>query len=150
MPKNKVVILLDGSEFRERILPAVQRFMRPAENELILFRVSDPVHGFHYHEGAVHVDVYDNEAEASKKAELSEELQHDVQMLEAMGYPVAIEVRFGKTAEEVEDFIQGAGVDLVAMTTHGRTGLSKLLQGSIAEHVLHHVSIPVLLLYAPD
>ena len=77
MPKNKVVILLDGSEFRERILPAVQRFLRPAENELILFRVSDPVHGFHYHEGPVYVDVYDEEAEASKKAELSEELQQE-------------------------------------------------------------------------
>ena len=150
MPKNKVVILLDGSEFRERILPAVQRFLRPAENKLILFRVSDPVHGFHHHDGSVHIDVYDNEAEASKKAELSAELQHDVQMLEAIGYPVAIEVRFGKTAAEVEDFIQRADVDLVAMTTHGRTGLSKMLQGSIAEHVLHHVSIPVLLLYAPD
>jgi nucleotide-binding universal stress UspA family protein len=150
MPKNKVVILLDGSEFRERILPAVQRFLRPAENELILFRVSDPVHGIHYHDGPLHVDVYDDEAEAIKKAELSEELQQDRQLLEAIGYPVGIEVRFGKTAEVVEDFIRREEVDLVAMTTHGRTGLSKLWQGSIAEHVLHHVSIPVLLLYAPD
>src|SRR4029079_3691454 len=106
MPKNKVVILLDGSEFRERILPAVQRFLRPAENELILFRVSDPVHGVHYHDGPLHVDVYDDEAEAIKKAEWSEELQQDRQLLEAIGYPVGIEVRFGKTAEVVEDFIR--------------------------------------------
>ncbi len=150
MPKNKVVILLDGSEFSERILPYVQRFLRPEDNELILFRVSDPVHGFHYHDGPLHVDVYDDQAEVAEKAKLSAELHHDVQMLAGVGYPVTTEIRFGKTANEVEDFIRRERVDLVAMVTHGRTGLSKMLQGSIAEHVLHHVTIPVLLLSSSD
>jgi nucleotide-binding universal stress UspA family protein len=149
MPKNKVVILLDGSEFSERILPAVQRFLRPEDTELILFRVSDPVRGFHYHDGPLQVDVYDDQAEAAEKAKLSAELQHNVQLLADVGYPVTTEIRFGKTAQEVEDFIHRASVDLVAMVTHGRTGLSKMLQGSIAEHVLHHVTIPVLLLSSP-
>jgi nucleotide-binding universal stress UspA family protein len=36
-------------------------------------------------------------------------------------------------------------VDLIAMTTHGRTGLGRVVFGSTAEHVLHHTNCPVLL-----
>ncbi|MCL4860832.1 MAG: hypothetical protein KJZ93_15555, partial [Caldilineaceae bacterium] len=41
MPRNKVLIPLDGSEFSEAILPVVRRYLRPEETELILFQVAD-------------------------------------------------------------------------------------------------------------
>lgn len=149
MTKNKVAILLDGSEFSERILPSVQRFLRPEDNELTLFRVGDPVHGVHIHDGPLQFDIYDDQAEASAAAELSDALQRDLQILENAGYRVATEISFGKTVDEIDHFIKKADIDLVAMTTHKRNGLSKILQGSIAEHVLHHAPIPVLLLCSP-
>jgi nucleotide-binding universal stress UspA family protein len=149
MAKNKVAILLDGSEFSERILPAVQRFLRPEDNELTLFRVGRAVHGVHIHDGPLQVDIYDDQAEASATAELGDALQHDQQILEAAGYRVATEISFGKTVDEIDRFIKKADIDLVAMTTHERNGLSKILQGSVAEHVLHHAPIPILLLASP-
>ena len=38
-------------------------------------------------------------------------------------------------------------MDMVAMVTHGRKGLERLIAGSIAEHVLHHSTTPLLLLH---
>jgi nucleotide-binding universal stress UspA family protein len=54
-------------------------------------------------------------------------------------------MRFGPPAAEIERYIDEEGVDLVAMTTHGRTGLARLVAGSVAEHVLHHAKTPILL-----
>jgi len=147
--KNKVVILLDGSEFSERILPSVQRFLRPEDNELTLFRVGDPISGVHVRDGPVKIDIYEDEVEAATTVKLSDELQHDVQQLKDVGYTVSTEIRFGKTVEEIDRFIKKADIDLIAMTTHERSGLSKILQGSIAEHVLHHAPVPLLLLASP-
>ncbi len=42
------------------------------------------------------------------------------------------------------------GVDLIAMATHGRSGVSRLLQGSVAESVLRHTHVPMLLYPEPE
>jgi nucleotide-binding universal stress UspA family protein len=47
----------------------------------------------------------------------------------------------------IEQAIRYHHIDLVAMTTHGRTGLRRVLLGSVAEHVLRHITVPVLLLH---
>jgi nucleotide-binding universal stress UspA family protein len=54
-------------------------------------------------------------------------------------------VSFGDPAKEIEYIVEKQNVDMVAMTTHGRTGLARILHGSVAQHVLNHVEIPVLL-----
>ncbi|MBN1998237.1 universal stress protein [candidate division KSB1 bacterium] len=55
------------------------------------------------------------------------------------------EVRRGVSpAEEILDFIQEHGIDLVAMGTHGRNAVSRFLLGSIAEKVIHYAPCPVL------
>ena len=148
--KNKVLILLDGSEFRQQILPHVQRFIRPEDNELILFRVGERPQYFYASTEPIFIDIFDEEAEATLTTQIRDEMLATKQMLEDVGYEVRREVRVGSVAKEVEHFIQLAEIDLVAMTTHGRTGFSKLLYGSIAEHIVHHVTIPVMLLRSPS
>lgn len=150
MTKNRVLILLDGSKFRERILPTVQRFLRPEDTHLILTRVADPPQSVYYVEGPIFVSVDDTQSEATLSTQLREELLSTKLMLEEVGYTVSREVRFGSAPFEVERFIKEANIDMVAMTTYARTGLSKLLYGSIAEHLLHHVSIPILLLHPAE
>lgn len=150
MAKSKVLILLDGSEFREQILPHVRRFLRPEDNELILFRVGEHPRQVYFPEGPILVDILDEQAEAALTAQIRDEMLSTKQMLEEAGYEVHREVRLGSVAQQIVRFIQRAGIDLVAMTTYGRTGFSKLLYGSIAQHVLQHVTIPILLLRAPE
>lgn len=55
--------------------------------------------------------------------------------------PIAIE---GSPAEEIHTIAQEHQVDLIVMGTHGRTGLKRLLMGSVAEHVLRYSKIPVM------
>jgi universal stress protein A len=66
------------------------------------------------------------------------------------GVPVTTEVRSGLPSQEIIHAAVDYGADLVVMTTHGRTGLSHLLLGSVAEDVIRHARCPVLALRVRD
>lgn len=80
-----------------------------------------------------------------------ERLQHEsmVYLREAArrlaGFPVEFRVRFGEPAEEILGEARESGADLIAMATHGRTGVARLVLGSVAEAVLRRSAVPVLL-----
>jgi nucleotide-binding universal stress UspA family protein len=59
-------------------------------------------------------------------------------------------VKFGKAAETIAAFAGREQADLIAMATHGRSGLGRLLLGSVAAGVLKGASVPVLLLKAGE
>ena len=61
------------------------------------------------------------------------------------GVPVEYAVRFGDPAEEIVEEARGSGADLIAMATHGRTGMARLLLGSVAQAVLRRSEVPVVL-----
>jgi nucleotide-binding universal stress UspA family protein len=54
-------------------------------------------------------------------------------------------VRTGPVVSEIRDYVTTNGIGLVAMTTHGRTGLARVLMGSVSERVVREVPVPVLL-----
>ena len=62
------------------------------------------------------------------------------------GDRLTTEVRLGHAAESISSAVTAYGADLVVMATHGRSGLSHLVHGSIAEEVIRSVSCPVLVL----
>ncbi len=59
-------------------------------------------------------------------------------------------VRRGNTTEEIVAAARETGADLIAMSTHGRGGLGRLMFGSVAQAVLGHVDMPVLLMRATE
>jgi len=69
--------------------------------------------------------------------------------LTGRGLRVTSVVRYGHAAEEILDHAAFAGIDLIAMSTHGRTGVGRWFLGSVAEKVLRASSTPLLLLRAP-
>lgn len=165
MFKNSVVIPLDGSEYSARILPAIHKHLPPSENRLILLRVCKdsqglvaiplapvaaeshtPVYASQRDAVLAHHPIYATQIRASQTADVVTELSETVSGLKTLGYEVAVEVAFGEPAEEIINFVTHGGVDLVAMTTHGRTGLSKLLFGNVAEALIRQANVPVLLL----
>jgi nucleotide-binding universal stress UspA family protein len=169
MSRNQVLVLLDGSSFSERILPVVRRFLRPEENELTLFLVGKPPAGDASAltdlakddgppgQGAIKRSqvenaqgkhpLYTSQVEDIVAVRLEEKLLPAANELRAAGYVVATEIGFGAPAQEIEEYIRYGEFDLVAMTTHGRTGLRRALLGSVAEHVLRHSNLPILLLH---
>jgi nucleotide-binding universal stress UspA family protein len=62
----------------------------------------------------------------------------------AAGVQVATETRLGPVAQEIIEAAESGAYDLVVMGTHGRTGLGRLLLGSVAESVMRQARIPVL------
>lgn len=59
--------------------------------------------------------------------------------------PTRRAIRVGDVYPQIIDYAQQEQVDLIVMGTHGRTGMSRLLLGSVAENVVRHAPCPVLL-----
>ncbi len=53
-------------------------------------------------------------------------------------------------AEEIRDYAEKVGADMVVMATHGRTGLARIVMGSVTTDLLHHSAVPVLVVRPPD
>src|SRR6056297_1146501 len=60
------------------------------------------------------------------------------------GLTVVTEIVEGNPHEEILDYVTEHGIDMVIMGTHGRTGLDRVVMGSVAERVVRRSSVPVL------
>ncbi len=99
-------------------------------------------------EASVQVPYTDKEiAYITRKAK--EYLSTAGECLKNKGIKVKTEVATGKAADEILKAADELKVDLVAMSTHGRSGLSRLTFGSITAKVLRATSVPVLVVRAP-
>ena len=146
MTTKKVLIPIDGSDFSLQVLEQVKQFFDPQVSELILLEVAqepDMVELRPFPDEDL--SIYTDEAEYALREQITEGLEPLAQKLRDAGFKARAEVRFGEPMSAIEDFINNDGVDLVAMTTHGRTGLNRVLFGSVAQHVLHHCTVPILL-----
>ncbi len=166
MTKRKVLIPLDGSDFCRKILPQIRHLFAPDKFQLHLVHVADNPAGNvtapatvasltftdvpHYQtsDDAVrsHHPIFASQERDSLVSAWQEELRQDVRSLEQDGYEVIQQVRFGEAGEEIIRYVRAAKIDLIAMTTHGRTGLRRLLFGSVAEQVARTSPVPVMLL----
>jgi nucleotide-binding universal stress UspA family protein len=166
MSKRKALVPLDGSEFSLLIIPHVRKLLRPDENELILMRVGAEPSGWNAEperptavdfDGSIypphaepqggHHQIYATQEEESRRAAMEDELRDELEELRTAGYSVSLEVCFGEPADEIVAFAKHHEVDLIAMTTHGRTGLGRLFVGSVAEQVVRQASVPLLLFH---
>ncbi len=86
------------------------------------------------------------QALARVEDELKTNLEEKAQPLRNIGLTVETVVRFGDPAQEIVDYAKTHGIDLIVMATHGRTGLSRALFGSVAGRVLASGAKPVLML----
>jgi nucleotide-binding universal stress UspA family protein len=89
------------------------------------------------------------EVEEARRRDAEEYLAPIAAALRAKGIDVSWQVRRGRPAEEIVSGARDAHVDLIAMATHGRTGLGRLLFGSVAEDVLRHAPVPVFMIRQP-
>ena len=169
MSQHKVLIPVDGSDFSRQIFSHVMKFLPPQDNALIMLRVGDPPEGHiglparlaapessvemfeteHDVEEAAH-PIYQSQERDSSEAEIIREMQPDLNALEAAGYNVRALVRFGEPGEEIVTFVEANDVELVAMTTHWRRGINRLIFGSVAQFVAQRLAIPVLMVRAND
>jgi nucleotide-binding universal stress UspA family protein len=146
MNTSKVLIPVDGSEVSLQILPHVTRFLKPQETEIVLLYVAEPPQMVQMGDSNnPDLVIYADQEAASIEAGFVSAMGMHVGYLNHAGFNAIPAVRFGDPATEIERYIADEKVDLVAMTTHGRTGLARVLMGSVAQHIVNHTNVPVLL-----
>ena len=139
---KRAIVPLDGSVVAEGIIPFLLEIAGPLDMEVVLVRVVVPIPPSVI-EGSRHVELDDVE---KRRLEAEEYLTPITADLRAKGIRVTTQVRRGEATAEILAGAKAAGADLIAMTTHGRSGLGRLLFGSVAEAVLRHAEIPVFLM----
>ena len=139
---KRAVVPLDGSSVAEAIIPFILDIAGPLDMEVDLLRVVEPLAPMVI-EGSRHVDVEDIEA---RRTDAEEYLAPIAVELRNKGVKVESRVRRGNPAEEIVAAARETGADLIAMSTHGRGGLGRLVFGSVAQAVLRHVDMPVFLM----
>lgn len=134
---NRILIPLDGSHVAEEAVGLVQPLLHVEDPHVELLGVI-PVA---IHEG-VPADAAAIRAQADEEAAYLERVA--VRLREG-GADVRIHLRYGHPADEILKFTLAVQTDLIAMTTHGRSGLSRLVLGSICERIMRATRVPLLL-----
>ena len=140
---RSVVVPLDGSVLADRAIPYAALLATPAAR-IALVAVVEPLPNV----PVLARGELDEEA-ARMRVLLAEDLRVKAVALAAKGFAVSSEVRLGDPATHI---LCRAGVyhaDLIAMTTHGRMGMSRWLLGSVATRVLQNAAVATLII-RPD
>ncbi|MGH2627968.1 MAG: universal stress protein [Anaerolineales bacterium] len=149
---SHILIALDGSRFAERSLdPALQIALR-FDSRVTLLRVTAP---------EAQPIVVGPAASLANLERIEQTTELEMEEAEAylesirrpwtgLGVTARSEVTCGDPAEMILDTAGAVDADLIVMTTHGRSSLSRLIYGSVAEAVLRRSPIPVLLIPVKD
>lgn len=125
----KILVPLDGSPFAESILTHVHGLIDEPGSEIHLLFV-----------------VEATTAGASEQASGRRALEDARAALGARAEVAHVHLAHGRPAERITDRARALGVDLIAMATHGRSGVTRLLRGSVAEAVLRAAPVPMYLI----
>ena len=137
---KKIVVPLDGSPLAETVLSYLEKFVSPEKTVIELVSVVEPWRYFYATEFS-DTSLLINEMHKSSEAYL----QQQNALLSKQGYTVSSHLLNGDPATEILSVAESTGADLIAMTTHGRSGIARLALGSVAERVLHSTKLPILL-----
>lgn len=135
---KRILVPLDGSPLALAILPYIEDLASKLGAEVVLFRVLSAAGVF---------------PDTARKEEFAAwiDLRFEERRLQEKGIATSISIRHASdAAEEIIDFADKNAIDLIAMSTHGRTGLSRMVFGSVAEKVLRGTSKPILLIRATE
>lgn len=137
MPVKKVLVLTDGSEISRQALQYAVEFCNRFDAQLHLLTVIEPLPS--YVDAEVTKDILD-----AAEARMRQEVQTCSGYCETSGMACQSAVRKGIPHETITDYAREIDSDLIVLATHGRSGISHALLGSVAERVVRHADCPVL------
>lgn len=174
-----LLVPLDGTDFSRKILDQVRTLFAPDRFRVALLHVAQrpTYYQLPYQPGAVGPDytlyAYDSGGEPFRETDraayqppapytgavddehrgrLERELERELSVFRNEGYEATATVHFGDPVAEILAAARDPSIAAIAMATHGRTGLGRLFQGSVAQDVLKRLDrpVPVLLLRPSD
>ncbi|HSM55902.1 MAG TPA: universal stress protein [Candidatus Sulfomarinibacteraceae bacterium] len=132
---KRILLTLDGSQLAERALQPAVTLAKATEAELIIVRVVTPIY---FWAPFVEIEPSLEVAKARNEQETFDYLKEIRNRLLTTDSElnVSVEVLTGPVAEAIIDFAASNNVDLIVMSSHGRSGIGRWVYGSIAEKVL--------------
>jgi nucleotide-binding universal stress UspA family protein len=140
---KRILVPLDGSELAIRALDHAEKLAKTFDAEIILFQVVSfmPIYGSPELVTPLIVDEKQREAAEKYLADLAEDMKK-------RGLKVSAMVKTGQqVAVEIIDFAKEIRADLIVMCTHGRSGITRWVLGSVAHNVLTRAETPILLIH---
>jgi nucleotide-binding universal stress UspA family protein len=156
VPRNvhldKILVPLDGSTQSETILTHIENIAPKLKARVYLLKVVEPTYHIvpvydeaTYYGGTGMIEIpYTEEEMKPIKAAAEEYIESVKRKLTAEGIKTSYKVKVGLAAEEIIEAEEEMGVDMVAMSTHGRSGFGRWEHGGIADKVLHGGNKPLL------
>ncbi len=147
---EKILVCLDGSELAEQILPYVVEQARQFKSKVVLLQIITPSRvmpitgpsaaGVPFDGNIIAQELKWSEKEAKKYLETK---VHDLQK---QGLDVEQIVLEGTPGKSIVDYADDNSVRLIAIATHGRSGLGRAIFGSVADYVLRQSGLPILVI----
>ncbi|HHQ4643009.1 TPA: universal stress protein [Aeromonas veronii] len=139
MPSIKTLLCpVDFSQMSRAVLDYAVFMAQSHQAQLKLIHVVDQLHGFDSYK-ILHMTAIEitHEMERQARTQLKE-------LVATLQIPATFDIRFGRAADEIVIQAKEDEVELIVMGSHGRSGISHLLVGSVAESVVRHAPCPVL------
>jgi nucleotide-binding universal stress UspA family protein len=147
---KKILVPLDGSRFSESSLEHVKAITAGSDvSEVVLLMVLDPVSYFSVGELAAAntklATQVELQTEQASRAKATEYIDKISETLQKEGKVVSTAIVYGKPAAEILAYAEKNNFDLIIISTHGRSGISRWAFGSVAEVIVRRSSVPVLI-----
>lgn len=143
---KKILVPLDGSELAEAVLPHVEAIAKANDAQVVIVRVAiNPATEF-----AMTDPYIAGQMVQSLESNAKEYLNEMCKRLTEQGLKVSMQIAEGPIADSILQVATDEKIDLIAMSTHGRSGVARWLIGSIADKVVRGANIPVLLIRPPN
>ena len=145
---KKILVPLDGSELAECVLPHVEAFIEGFDtSDVILMRVVEPEKPYQG-EYAIGTEMM-VKRESEMKSVAKDYLDEITNRLKHVGASLHAEVILGRVTEMLTDYAMNNDVDLIIIATHGYSGITRWVRGSVADKILRSANVPVLMVRAP-
>lgn len=148
---RKILVPLDGSKLAECVLPHVEALAKGCQvNDVEYIRVFEP-----FHMPTAGEFVLSEKEIARLDAENKGEAEKYIGEIAANSQKAGIKAtgkvltRSSNIAEDLAGYASKAGADLIVIATHGRSGPSRWVWGSVADRILRSSCVPVLMVRAP-
>ena len=137
-----ILVPLDGSKRAESILAHVEALADCVGSEIVLMQVVEPILMPYDPQG--YLPELDAERTANRRKEASDYLEGIAAPLQHKGYNVRTRIEEGSVVEAILEVCKMEKPRLIALASHGRTGLARAFYGSVTDAVLHQCTCPML------
>lgn len=141
---KRILVPLDGSQLAERAIPIATRIARASLGSILFLRVVTTASEF---------GVYMSEPSALVQESMEEDLVEATDYLaqvrkrpDLAGIEIDVGIFTGGAALQILDAARTRHIELIVMCSHGETGIKRWIMGSVAQKVVRHCTVPVLVL----